>query len=378
MRFYVIVVLLVSIPLVWSVLGCAAEDNDTSANYPQDSDSDSESETASHTDSQPVDPDTGFPLSSDSDSDGFGPTQGDCNDGEPAIGPSALEDLGTDGEGDGIDNDCDGLTDEPESDPCDCPGADSSAQSLAEALGLCDARFLVTAQKQMTAPFGDLGFAVSSAMGANNCMVTQQGCGMAILSTGPVGQSNPNDAVSMGSGAAALALDPQPQYRGSKKISVLAKSPSCDVSQLQLKLVAPANAQGFAFDFLFASAEYDEFINSAYNDTFYAILEHPDVNGGKTTNIAFDDNDHEIQVNTNYFENNAHPCDESGSGWEPEIDDKSGSTGWLRTTWPVSGGDEFTLTFSIHDEGDCIYDSIVLIDDFRWSTAPVESGTVPK
>jgi len=55
----------------------------------------------------------------------------------------------------------------------------------------------------------------------------------------------------------------------------------------------------------------------------------------------------------------------------------SGSTGWLRTSWPVSGGHQFGLTFSIHDEGDCIYDSIVFIDNFKWSVEPVTGGTVP-
>ena len=92
----------------------------------------------------------------------------------------------------------------------------------------------------------------------------------------------------------------------------------------------------------------------------------PDVNGGATTNISFDSNNSEVEVDVNFFENNEYPCDESGSGWEPAISGKSGSTGWLRTSYPVQGGDTFGLTFSIHDEGDCIYDSIVFIDNFQW------------
>ncbi len=57
--------------------------------------------------------------------------------------------------------------------------------------------------------------------------------------------------------------------------------------------------------------------------------------------------------------------------------DRHGSTGWLRTNWPIQGGEEFTLTFSIHDEGDAIYDSLVLIDNFRWNDFEGASVTDP-
>ena len=86
-----------------------------------------------------------------------------------------------------------------------------------------------------------------------------------------------------------------------------------------------------------------------------------------------------MEVNTNYFENSEHTCDESGSEWSPDVSGQSGSTGWLRTTWPIAPGGDFTLTFSIHDEEDYSYDSLVLIDNWQWSTVPVEpeTGVVP-
>jgi hypothetical protein len=81
-------------------------------------------------------------------------------------------------------------------------------------------------------------------------------------------------------------------------------------------------------------------------------------------------------VDTNYFENTISPCDETGSGWEPSIPSVAGSTGWLRTTWSIEPGAIFRLTFSIHDEGDCIFDSIVFLDNFKWYTEPVDDQTV--
>ncbi len=59
-----------------------------------------------------------------------------------------------------------------------------------------------------------------------------------------------------------------------------------------------------------------------------------------------------------------YPCDEIGSGWEPEIDKRSGSTGWLHNEFPIASDLPFSLTFSIHDEGDDVSDSIVFIDNF--------------
>ena len=51
-------------------------------------------------------------------------------------------------------------------------------------------------------------------------------------------------------------------------------------------------------------------------------------------------------------------------------------TGWLTTTVPLSELDEdFKLTFSIHDEGDGIYDSVVLIDNFQWEANPTSLVT---
>ncbi len=34
------------------------------------------------------------------------------------------------------------------------------------------------------------------------------------------------------------------------------------------------------------------------------------------------------------------------------------------------------LTFSIHDEGDGIYDSVVIIDNFQWAVGEVDPGTI--
>ncbi|MEE9308418.1 MAG: hypothetical protein V3V57_12925, partial [Spirochaetia bacterium] len=93
----------------------------------------------------------------------------------------------------------------------------------------------------------------------------------------------------------------------------------------------------------------------------YAVIEAASTNNGGSTNIAFDANNNSIEVDNNYFQNPFHPIPNTGTGF-----DAHGSTGWLRTGWPIRGGERFTLTFSIHDEGDGIYDSLVILDNFQW------------
>jgi hypothetical protein len=303
---------------------------------------------------------------------------------EPEADDDGAMDAGTDGDADAdADADADGDADGDGWDTdnhCDCPDVGGeAAQHYCMAMNMCpEFEFIVSAETYSSHPDGPtVGAEVLPSQGSNDCLLAQHGCQMLVLSTGLVGNPDPNMATGMGAddGVGSGTTDPIPDYQGTAPSGGPSGDVICDVNQIQVVLEAPAGAEGFSFDFLFASAEYPEWVDMGYNDTFYAILEHGDVNGGATTNISFDSNGDEIEVDVNFFENSAYPCNESGSGWEPAMD--SGSTGWLRTTHPVSGGDVFKLTFSIHDEGDCVWDSAVFIDNFQWLGEPVVNETTP-
>ena len=347
--------------------------------------SDMETEDESH--------DTSY-LEEDSDSDGYAPIDGDCNDKESLINPDALD------VEDEVDNDCDGLTDETE--PCEEGSLENSAEDLAAAMNLCDERFLIGVALYSSAGAGsENALDTVERDGDNDCLVAQQGREMTVIGTGPVDGSNPNLAFPLEDANVDLPFfdggeewfvgddwydsppeeikDPQPPYQGDEP-SVMSPEKVCDVNQLILDLKAPSNAIGFSFDFIFASSEYEEWIDQGFNDTFYAIIEHEGLNGGERTNIAFDSNNNEIEVDVNFFENDSFPCDENGSVWSPNISGVSGTTGWLRTTRSLGEKNAaFRLTFSIHDEGDCIFDSAVFLDNFQWITEGVEitDETVP-
>lgn len=188
-------------------------------------------------------------------------------------------------------------------------------------------------------------------------LVPQEGYKFLLISSGPVGNPYPAGG---GSISGKLWPDPTPDFMGYQK-AINDKKPCYDYYRVVLKLKAPKNAKSFSFDFNFFSAEYPNFVKKSFNDSFYAVLEAKSTNDGKTTNISFDSNYSSIEVDNNYFENDFHPIPNIGTGF-----DQHGSTGWLRTSWPIQGGEEFTLTFSVHDEGDGIYDSLAVIDNFQF------------
>jgi hypothetical protein len=314
----------------------------------------------------------------DYDGDGFSPAAGDCDDFEANINPNAFE------VADNVrDDDCDGETDEPSSD-CDCGGAD-----LVRALDLCDDRFLRSWEERFVAPGAANGSAVLERYGAgSNGLGTRHGCTYAVLATAPVdiaacdpelcpsGHRQPGTdyyydgwfACEDGPG------EPEPSPTGSDGALI------CDARQLVLHLTAPSNANGFSFDFVYLSTEYPEWVGEGFNDTFYAIVDRPSVS--EYRNISYDEAGHEIEIDNAFFES-PPTTDITGTGYDGTClnEDFSrtvcgSSTGWLRTSWNVNPGEEFSLTFSIHDEGDGFYDSATILDNFEWSLNPVDPGTI--
>jgi hypothetical protein len=171
-----------------------------------------------------------------------------------------------------------------------------------------------------------------------------------------------------------------------------------DMIDVKLTLKAPPNATGFSFDFDFHSSEWPNFVCSDYNDAFVAYVTSNETTG----NVSFDSNKNPIAVNANFF-NRCTPnapvgCLSSDNGPPMAIGTSTctagagelagtgfadtaktqcgtaqdinatlgGATGWLTTTAPIKGGEQFTIDFMIWDSGDGLLDSLVLIDNFQW------------
>jgi hypothetical protein len=330
----------------------------------------------------------------DRDGDGYAPcasVRRDCNDNNPDISPGAMEAMG-----DGIDNNCDGLIDLPAN--CDCLGEEPGAtleQRLLSALDFCNLAIV----DEVVIEGNPAAFAAPASWGAIEPRLTAggedglptQNCKFAVLSSGQALSPEPQGGMESDLGIYDV-LDPAPGTSDNAEIN--------DLGQLRLSFTVPVNVTGLSFDFVFLSTEYPEYVCSEFNDTFYALLQgEPLVNGSAYTNISFDNSGNEITVNNGFFETAPNwTMALTGTGYEtadtwascglmggipgctipnPCPGYTGSMTGWLRTTTPLTPGSSVTLTFSIHDEGDNILDSAVVVDNFRWQTIPIDGpGTV--
>jgi len=200
-------------------------------------------------------------------------------------------------------------------------------------------------------------------------LVPQEGYRFLAMSSGPVGNVSPAGGGSLN--ATRKWADPMPQFMGNQRAR-RDDRPIFDLHTVTLELTAPQDARSFSFDFNYFSAEYPNFVKQHFNDTFYASLQAPSTNQGAPTNISFDARGNTIEVDNNYFQGQFHPIGNQGTGF-----DSHGSTGWLRTSWPIRGGESFKITFSIHDEGDSVYDSLVLLDNLQFHNYEAVGNTDP-
>ncbi len=249
---------------------------------------------------------------------------------------------------------------------CDDNLTGTSAEAdLAKAMELCDESLL--------------SIQISSAQSIQHGITTaygqtykpKTGMQMAVISTGGITSGEDKDEGDLGGSASHPAPGPDP----ANGCGVADPSQIQDLVKIELRLKAPAGAQGFQYDFNFMSAEFPEFHCTEFDDTFLAILQSSGLNG----NISFDENDNVISINTGFFDvcnpGHAATCmgdqELSGTGFEGR-----GGTGWLTTIAPITGGEEFSLTFYLFDEGDAVLTSQVLIDNFKWIGEDVDDDPI--
>ncbi len=322
----------------------------------------------------------------DLDQDGVTVCEGDCNDYDKRISPTNIEMMG-----DGLDNNCNGVIDEAEH-LCDCARDETTLQltnvgpnaSFGDALGLCNTAWHAS-------PLQILGAQSATIVSYDPDGTTPGANGWGALRPIPPRQVDPDDPVlPVGCQMVVLStgaiLDPEPQDGGNSDLEQTCVDPvtmianaenddqesEChDMTQIVLRLRVPANAEGLAFDFIFLSTEYPEWVGDIYNDTFYAMMKDETANGPRN-NISFDTNNKAITVNNDFFTPGAQ--DLSGTGYEGS---DASSTPWLTTRAPVEPGSQIEIIFSIHDEGDGVLDSAVVIDNFRWVKKVDEVITIP-
>lgn len=322
----------------------------------------------------------------DHDGDGLSGKGGDCNDCDPKVHPGFF-----DFPGNGVDEDCSGTPDDGE-DACDdgLPIDPNDPYDAAKAMGLCkkadpskgewgvvEAKFVRPDGKNASV---DLDVGILPKFGVN---APQQGSSILALSTGyarDASQPGYKAGTSRAKGVSSNAPD-DVKLEFNSCPGVKTGRPQDGIA-LEVKIVAPKNAQSFSYDQNFFTYEFPNFICTQFND-FYMTLMEPKLAGLPDGNIAFDSKNNPISVNNAFLQackaqsagNKNFPCPLGTSPLKSTGFEQNAATGWLTTTAPVEGGSEITLRFAIWDSGDGAYDSTILLDNFRWSVDPT-SGAV--
>ncbi len=345
-------------------------------------------------------------ASDDGDGDGLTGEDGDCNDCDPGIGPDAVE-----VDGNQVDDNCNGIVDEVA--VCDEGLALDDADPLhaAWAMGICakadvdgygvvEARW-VDANGNLKTPNPQLG--IQDRFGTS--VPPLQGERMLVISSGAA--RTPGQASFCEGESCSGCEDPFDFacFEGNSAPPGFPQDvPGCaggtnivDDVGLELRLKAPANATGFRYRFRFYSWEFPEYVCTAYNDQYIALVDPPP-EGAINGNISFDSATNPVSVNIAFFDVcsscqpwasecsgscppvpspccPAGPGDLAGTGFDGG-NSGAGGTSWLETKAPIQGGQEFTIRFAIWDTGDGNLDSTAVLDDFQWLGEPgVNTGT---
>ena len=175
---------------------------------------------------------------------------------------------------------------------------------------------------------------------------------------------NIRDGVVLTSGLATDALGPNDLTNtttahltaGDPDLDALVAIETFDANALTINFTTDVGTRSVLFDFVFGSEEYNEFLNSTFNDAFGAYLDGQQV--------SFDINGRPITVNNNFFRIN-----NINASIDIEYD---GLTPRIRTTAPLNPTiTNHTLKFVIADTGDPAFDSGVFISRLQGSPVSV-------
>jgi hypothetical protein len=298
----------------------------------------------------------------DVDKDGYNACV-DCNDNDPNVNPGAF-----DVPGNGKDDDCNGTADDTVM--CDAKIAPDTkdAKDFAHAMDMCDpwltaATFPTVADDRAHQVAPDWGI-----------FKVQMGASMAALSNGiaadedDTGYVAPQTGTQFNKTGTPYPLTPKSYACGNGTLNDPANVN--DLTELSVSLKVPSNANSFQLDVNYLTTDAPEWLCSTYDDQALVLMSSKTVTNA---DVLLDTAGRHMSVNASYLVINDAPS-LTGTGMELPAQNSTiagGATGWMTMTVPVTPGDTITLRFIIFDVQDSIYDSQLLMDHFRWSTAKV-------
>jgi hypothetical protein len=380
-------------------------------------------------------------VDEDPDADGDGWTQcgGDCCDtpGRICANPELVNPGAFEVPDNQVDDDCDATADNPLL-ACDAGLASNSADPLqyAQAMDLCQFTDEAPADPADRV-WGVIEGTFSLASGAGNPaaqsrslrdgfgtnVTNRLGDRLAVLSTGRAadnaGDVNPGFAsFQLGQSMGTSSGFPADWYLANG--SSLPNAPGCvepidtnaqNPVMLRLRVRVPTNANSFSVDMYFFSAEYPEYVCTAFNDFFVTLVDSSEPTNPADGNIAiYDDGANTWPVGVNILsaasglfttctDGAISDCGtpEAYSGCTSNVElqgtgfdlpgqvtyacdyggEAGGGTGWLSMSGNVTPGETMEIRFAIWDTSDQLFDSLVLLDNWQWSVQASEPGVRP-
>lgn len=347
----------------------------------------------------------GGPICQDADNDGYTTCDNDCNDQNPFINPGAFDFPN------GVDDDCDGGTDNPavlcdqglqytSQNPVDYAKAiDICQQTTAGAMGANKIWGLITAELRLandTSMPAPQSHAIVPTFG--NVLGPRHGQRFIFLSTGLAGTpSQPywTPGTPQGGTAFGNQVPTPPGFPSNKQGCPLPFSGTAfDSVNLKLTIRTPTNASSLAFDHGFWSAEYPEYACSTFNDLWVTLLDTGAPGMPNNDNVIFDMQGTPGSVNLNFFDRcvagptgcfgtpgfnfcSGGTSELAGTGYDGSSaacgapSSIGGGTGWLTSHAPIVPGETIVIRFMIWDSSDHVFDSSSIVDHFRWQQASV-------
>lgn len=207
---------------------------------------------------------------------------------------------------------------------------------------------------------------------------------MAVFSTGTArapgdpGYVNPNGQVSSFDAKTSCNY-PAGFPKNKLGCPALSATKAYDSSGVTMDIRVPMNAKSFTYDFNFFSSEYPEYVCTAFNDAFVALLQTgylPANPAANSNNISWDSKNNPVSVNAGFFSVTSGPkLTNTGLDGLCAGQICGGSTDWLETSAPVMPGETITIQLAIWDQSDHLWDSTVLVDNWKWSLSPASIQT---
>jgi hypothetical protein len=371
----------------------------------------------------------------DEDKDGYTVCKGDCCD---SVGPNCLNpELVNAGAfevmGNMVDDDCDGVKDNPVA-ACDAglPSNSSDPIQYAKAIDLCQTTTenasgamkkwgVISGTLTMASGAGAMDSQARSIRpGFGTNVKPQQNASLAILSTGNAADSNdvnpPYADFQIGKDNLADSAAPADwlaangnQFPNAPGCPAAAGNSANNSAMLKLRVRVPTNAKSFNVQMYFYSAEWPEWTCTAYNDLFVTLVNSTAAGNPADKNIAIyttaQNQKYPVGVNIakaapglfTQCKNGAAACQGvqfnyngctsqaglAGTGFDiaeggcGTNNTTGGGTGWLKMSGNVKGGEVMEIRFAIWDTSDGVYDSLVLLDDWVWSVQASQPGVQP-